>query len=238
MSAQSAYPDPVTRRGLRAGRPRHTGAAAGGLSPRDEIIDHAARLFVRRGYAATSTREIADAVGIRQASLYYHFAGKEAVLRELLKRTIRPTTTRIEQLETDAAEVGWDVALCLLLLIDVRTLAEARHNIGLLQHLPDVMSTSAFAEFASARADLSDAYERFAANAAPRGGSTSEDAWGSTPIGALLLQLAEVVIAMRQAGRPVDNSVIRSIAISGLRLCGDLDRTAADRALGLIDTYL
>ncbi|MFI5623579.1 hypothetical protein ACIA03_08950 [Nocardioides sp. NPDC051685] len=113
-----------------------------------------------------------------------------------------------------------------------------RHNIGLLQHLPDVMSASAFAEFASARADLSDAYERFAANAAPRGGSTSEDAWGSTPIGALLLQLAEVVIAMRQAGRPVDNGVIRSIAISGLRLCGDLDRTAADRALGLIGTYL
>lgn len=238
MSAQSAYPGPVSRRGPRVGRPRHTGAAAEGLSPRDEIIDHAARLFVGRGYAATSTREIADAVGIRQASLYYHFAGKEDVLRELLERTIRPTTTRIEQLEADADELGWDVALCLLLLIDVRTLAEARHNSGLLQRLPDVTATKAFAEFADARADLSDAYERFAANAAPSSINQSGDAWGATPIGTLLLQLAEVVIAMRQAGRPVNNDVVRSIAISGLRLCGDLDRTAADSAIALVDTYL
>ena len=238
MSAQSAYPGPASRRRLRVGRPRHTGAAAVGLSPRDEIIDHAARLFVGRGYAATSTREIADAVGIRQASLYYHFAGKEDVLRELLERTIRPTTTRIEQLEADASELGWDVALCLLLLIDVRTLAEARHNSGLLQRLPDVTATSAFAEFASARTDLSDAYERFAANASPGSTTRSDDTWGATPIGALLLQLAEVVIAMRQAGRPVGNDVVRSIAISGLRLCGDLDRTAADRAIPLVDTYL
>ena len=207
-------------------------------TPREQILDAAARLFSSKGYAETSTREIAEAVGIRQASLYYHFAGKEDVLRELLERTIRPTTTRIEQLEADASELGWDVALCLLLLIDVRTLAEARHNSGLLQRLPDVTATSAFAEFASARTDLSDAYERFAANASPGSTTRSDDTWGATPIGALLLQLAEVVIAMRQAGRTVDNDVIRSIAISGLRLCGDLDRTAADRAIALVDTYL
>jgi hypothetical protein len=101
-----------------------------------------------------------------------------------------------------------------------------------------VTATSAFAEFAGARADLSDAYERFAANAAPDSSTRSDGAWSATPIGALLLQLAEVVIAMRQAGRTVDDDVVRSIAISGLRLCGDLDRTAADRAIALVDTYL
>ena len=47
---------------------------------REEILAAAAGLFAERGYAATSTRLIADTVGIRQASLYYHFANKEQIL--------------------------------------------------------------------------------------------------------------------------------------------------------------
>lgn len=37
-----------------------------------------------QGYEATSMREIADALGIKKASLYYHFAGKEQIVRSLL----------------------------------------------------------------------------------------------------------------------------------------------------------
>ena len=46
----------------------------------DEIIDAAARVFAERGYHGTSTQAIADVLGMRQASLYYYFASKEAAL--------------------------------------------------------------------------------------------------------------------------------------------------------------
>jgi len=37
---------------------------------RQQILLHAARLFGQRGYYGTTTRDIADAVGIRQPSLF------------------------------------------------------------------------------------------------------------------------------------------------------------------------
>jgi len=43
----------------------------------ERLFDIAAALFCEKGYAATTTREIAAAAGIQQASLYYHVTGKE-----------------------------------------------------------------------------------------------------------------------------------------------------------------
>lgn len=45
-----------------------------------EILAAAAKVFARRGYHGASTQEIADVLGIRQASLYYYFESKEAAL--------------------------------------------------------------------------------------------------------------------------------------------------------------
>jgi AcrR family transcriptional regulator len=45
-----------------------------------EIIKAAAQVFARRGYYGASTQDIADVLGIRQASLYYYFESKEAAL--------------------------------------------------------------------------------------------------------------------------------------------------------------
>src|SRR5215470_15603555 len=45
-----------------------------------EMIAAAAHVFARRGYHGASTQDIADVLGIRQASLYYYFASKEAAL--------------------------------------------------------------------------------------------------------------------------------------------------------------
>jgi AcrR family transcriptional regulator len=45
---------------------------------RQRVLDVAEHLFMERGYNAISLRDIADALGIKQASLYYHFPdGKE-----------------------------------------------------------------------------------------------------------------------------------------------------------------
>lgn len=45
-----------------------------------QIIEAAARVFAERGYHGATTQDIADVLGIRQASLYYYFSSKEAAL--------------------------------------------------------------------------------------------------------------------------------------------------------------
>ncbi|MFT4973632.1 MAG: AcrR family transcriptional regulator, partial [Saprospiraceae bacterium] len=53
-------------------------------SRKEEIKSAAARLFRKKGYSATSMRDIATAVGIKAASIYNHFKGKQELLQMLL----------------------------------------------------------------------------------------------------------------------------------------------------------
>jgi AcrR family transcriptional regulator len=69
----------------------------------EEIIDAAARVFAERGYHGTSTQAIADVLGMRQASLYYYFASKEAAL-ELV--CIRGTDGFVEAAEAVVESAG------------------------------------------------------------------------------------------------------------------------------------
>jgi AcrR family transcriptional regulator len=69
----------------------------------EEIIDAAARMFAERGYHGTSTQAIADVLGMRQASLYYYFASKEAAL-ELV--CIRGTDGFVEGAEAVVESAG------------------------------------------------------------------------------------------------------------------------------------
>lgn len=50
------------------------------------ILDAALDLFSVRGFEETSVAQIADAVGIRKASLYSHFTGKQDILDALLQQ--------------------------------------------------------------------------------------------------------------------------------------------------------
>ena len=56
---------------------------------KNEILDAALQLFSVQGYDATSISQIADAVGIRKASLYSHFASKQAILDTLLDTSLQ-----------------------------------------------------------------------------------------------------------------------------------------------------
>jgi TetR/AcrR family transcriptional regulator, cholesterol catabolism regulator len=51
---------------------------------RAELLAAAAKVFAKRGYAATTVREVADAAGILGGSLYYHFDSKESMVDEIL----------------------------------------------------------------------------------------------------------------------------------------------------------
>ena len=50
---------------------------------RAKILDAARRMFVRRGYEATTMRGIADEVEYTPTAIYHHFRNKEALLKEL-----------------------------------------------------------------------------------------------------------------------------------------------------------
>lgn len=54
------------------------------MTTREKILSESLELFSRRGYEAVSVRDIARAVGIREASLYNHFPGKRAIFDSLL----------------------------------------------------------------------------------------------------------------------------------------------------------
>ena len=48
---------------------------------RDEIIAAAGQVFLAKGYRSTSFKDIADAVGVDRASLYYYFESKHDLFR-------------------------------------------------------------------------------------------------------------------------------------------------------------
>jgi AcrR family transcriptional regulator len=55
------------------------------VETRVRILDAARALFAERGYAGTSVRDLADALGMTKAALYYHFPGKADILLALVE---------------------------------------------------------------------------------------------------------------------------------------------------------
>src|ERR1044072_692841 len=51
----------------------------------DEVLDAAARVFARRGYADASVQDVADELGILKGSLYHYIKMKEDLLFWLLE---------------------------------------------------------------------------------------------------------------------------------------------------------
>ena len=56
---------------------------------RDEILNVALDMFSVNGYEATSISQIADAVGIRKASLYSHFGSKHDILDSVVESVLK-----------------------------------------------------------------------------------------------------------------------------------------------------
>lgn len=56
----------------------------------ERIIDAAEGLFAEKSYEATTLREIAKAVGIKEPSIYAHFPNKEAIYNAVIDRALKP----------------------------------------------------------------------------------------------------------------------------------------------------
>lgn len=66
---------------------------------REEILDHAMRLFAQHGVHEVSTRRIAEAVGVSQPTLYAYFPTKDAILEEVCARAFDELRTRMRAID-------------------------------------------------------------------------------------------------------------------------------------------
>ncbi len=68
---------------------------------RQQILQAAQELFLDRGYKGVAMRDIADAVHVSQAALYYHFPhGKEAVLFAVMDNMLTRWNAQLEQIQS------------------------------------------------------------------------------------------------------------------------------------------
>jgi AcrR family transcriptional regulator len=70
-----------------------------GADRRDEILNAASALYISFGPSRTTTRQIAEAVGISQPSLYAHFPTKEALSHALAARAFSFLEARMDRVE-------------------------------------------------------------------------------------------------------------------------------------------
>lgn len=62
------------------------------------ILDRALELFMEKGYDGASMQDIAEATGIRKASLYAHFKGKESIFLAVFEDILAEYVRFIEKL--------------------------------------------------------------------------------------------------------------------------------------------
>jgi AcrR family transcriptional regulator len=210
------------------GRPRLEQPRRPGHTPRDEILDAAAELFTEHGYANTSTRRIADAVGMRQASLYHHFATKDDILDALLAGTVEAPLRLAAELHAEGGPAAGQ--LYTLIVADVTQLCRSRWNLGALYLLPE-LRVDRFALFRRRRAELRERYRVLAATviAACAGPADADD---------LPFRLAESTINRRSddgACPPEQPWISAGGALRTLGYTGDFAalRAAAETRLAL-----
>lgn len=199
------------------GRPRRVPTSRTAGSAREEILNAAARLFTVKGFGATSTHDIASAVGVAQATLYYYFSGKEAIVGELLPGSLRPGADRTHWAEEVCDDLDQPAVLCVLIMLDVQMLTRVPHNVTMLATLPEVASLDAARDYRNAREELRQTYSRVARKVEreyrlgrPR----------TVGLGDQVMALVETVIALRRCGVVINRKLMTSIAASCLRLCG------------------
>src|SRR5579864_7484503 len=69
-----------------------------GRSVRENVRAAAVQLFAEYGYHAAPLRDIARMAGIQAASIYYHFANKQALLVEIMETYMRHLNANLERI--------------------------------------------------------------------------------------------------------------------------------------------
>ncbi len=97
---------------------------------REQLLKAARMQFIKKGYRATTTEDIARQAGLTKGALYFHFKSKEDIFRELVTQATDKFVATFEQQSKGKLSPG--EVLKLLRQIDVsRDMPHTRHSLNL-----------------------------------------------------------------------------------------------------------
>jgi AcrR family transcriptional regulator len=129
------------------------------VNRRDVILETAARLFEAQGYQATSTRQIAEAVGCTEAALYYHFKdGKRELLQTVIETQVPEVITMFDQCRE--AHTLKQTMVCFGESATLRS-AKMRWILVELPHLGPEERAATLAKFQTLQESLAQVFRRF-----------------------------------------------------------------------------
>ncbi len=74
-------------------------------SVREKILAAAVQLFAHYGYHASTMRDIARITGIQAASIYYHYASKQALLVEIMDTHMRNLNGNLQRIMQETSPI-------------------------------------------------------------------------------------------------------------------------------------
>lgn len=99
----------------KVGRPPQTADS----QVREALLEAARTLFLRYGFRAVSSRQVAATAGVNPAMIHYYFDGKEGLYRAMLESAIAPVIGKLGAMLGDPAKVDLEA----LVRTYMRTLA-------------------------------------------------------------------------------------------------------------------
>ena len=91
---------------------------------KEDILEAAAGIFGEKGFDATSMQDIAEAVNLQKASLYYHFDSKQEILADILDHALDIINLTLE--EVIAQPLSPDEKLRQAIVSYLQTIADNR----------------------------------------------------------------------------------------------------------------
>ncbi len=127
-------------------------------TPREAILEVATHLFGEKGYAGTTMRDIASAVGVLPGSLYAHIDGKETLLTEIVD-------VGFDRFLSTAAEVASasepaDVRLRTAIKEHVKAVADSRERTMVVLHQWRYLTGANYDAVVEKRRDYQRSFER------------------------------------------------------------------------------
>lgn len=101
---------------------------------RGEILDAALAVFAEKGYEGGTMRDIASRVGVTEPALYRHYAGKEALLVDLMSSAGEHVTTEADRRLAEVQPDNLRASLGNLLHMRRRDTNEGRNIMGTLMN--------------------------------------------------------------------------------------------------------
>jgi AcrR family transcriptional regulator len=101
---------------------------------RDEILEAAAQIFSHKGFHAASMQDIAQAVNLQKASLYYHVSSKQEILLDLLDRALDLLIERMQKVMAQPLPADHKLRLAIRTYMDVIMENRDLASVLLLEH--------------------------------------------------------------------------------------------------------